>query len=62
MTAASRPGFRRRRRIVWISAAALTVTVIVIAAIAAVNRLLGPPVIRVGPRRRPPRPGCAPRA
>jgi NAD(P)-dependent dehydrogenase (short-subunit alcohol dehydrogenase family) len=48
MTAASRPGFRRRRRIVWISAAALTVTVIVIAAIAAVNRLLGPPVIRVG--------------
>ena len=48
MTAASRPGLRRRRRIVWISAAALTVTVIVIAAIAAVNRLLGPPVIRVG--------------
>jgi DNA-binding beta-propeller fold protein YncE len=48
MTAASRPGFRRRRRIVWISAAALAVTVIVIAAIAAVNRLLGPPVIRVG--------------
>jgi DNA-binding beta-propeller fold protein YncE len=47
MTAAPRPGFRRRR-IVWISAAALAVTVIVIAAIAAVNRLLGPPVIRVG--------------
>ena len=46
MTAAARPGFRRR--IVWISAAALAVTVIVIAAIAAVNRLLGPPVIRVG--------------
>jgi DNA-binding beta-propeller fold protein YncE len=47
MTAAPRPGFRRRR-IVWISAAALAVTVIVIAAIAAVSRLLGPPVIRVG--------------
>jgi DNA-binding beta-propeller fold protein YncE len=47
MTAASRPGFRRRR-IVWISAAALGVTVIVIAAIAGMNRLLGPPVIRVG--------------
>jgi DNA-binding beta-propeller fold protein YncE len=47
MTVASRPGFRRRR-IVWISAAALAVTVIVIAAIAAVNRWLGPPVIRVG--------------
>jgi DNA-binding beta-propeller fold protein YncE len=48
MTTASRPGLRRRHRIVWISAAALTVTVIVIAAIAAVNHLLGPPVIRVG--------------
>jgi len=48
MTAAARPGFRRRRRIVWISATALAVTVIVIAAIAAVNRLLGPPVIGVG--------------
>jgi DNA-binding beta-propeller fold protein YncE len=48
MTAAARPGFRRRRRIVWISAAALAVTVIVIAAVAAVNRFLGPPVIRVG--------------
>jgi hypothetical protein len=48
MTAASRRGLRRRRRIVWISAAALTVMVIVIAAIAAVNRLLGPPAIRVG--------------
>lgn len=48
MTGASRSGFCRRRRIVWISAAALAVTVIVIAAIAVVNRLLGPPVIRVG--------------
>jgi DNA-binding beta-propeller fold protein YncE len=48
MTAASQPGFRRRGRIVWISAAALAVTVIVIAAIAVVNRLLGPPVIRIG--------------
>ena len=47
MIAASRPGFRRRR-IVWISGAALAVTVIVIAAIAAVSRFLGPPVIRVG--------------
>jgi hypothetical protein len=47
MTAASQPGFRRRR-IGWISAAALAVTVIVIAVIAVVNRLLGPPVIRVG--------------
>ena len=47
MTAAPRPGLRRRR-IVGISATALAVTVIVIAAIAVVNRLLGPPVIRVG--------------
>ena len=47
MTAASQPRFRRRR-IGWISAAALAVTVIVNAVIAVVNRLLGPPVIRVG--------------
>jgi sugar lactone lactonase YvrE len=33
---------------VWISAAALAITVVVMAAIAVVNRLLGPPVIRVG--------------
>jgi DNA-binding beta-propeller fold protein YncE len=48
MTAAARPGFRRRRRIVWVSGAALAVTVTVIAATAVVNRWLGPPVIRVG--------------
>jgi hyaluronoglucosaminidase len=47
MTTASRPG-GRRRRIVWISAAALAGTVIAGAAIAVVNTLLGPPVIRVG--------------